>query len=104
MESKEIDHAQRASEHMEMLKDRAELRKLMRNRKPSPEEIRERMRKMYEKASAAEIGDIIPCPGCAHEHEKEYYNQKFCKERCKDFYHNVTDPERRERANEWGLD
>lgn len=49
----------------------------------------------YIKVNAqASVGSQCTCPECNKKFIKKYYQQKFCCTRCKDNYHNHTDPSR----------
>lgn len=45
---------------------------------------------IYEAAAAANVGQVIMCPGCGKEYVKGSYQQKFCshkgRDNCKDWY------------------
>lgn len=65
----------------------------------------------YDAAKAAKVGDTIECGCCGKKLTKTNYQQAFCpptgkgknkRYKCKDKYHNLTNPERADRANTWG--
>jgi hypothetical protein len=65
----------------------------------------------YHLNKAAKVGETIHCACCGKAHVKTNYQQAFCpptgkgsgkRYRCKDKYHNLTNPERAARANIWG--
>lgn len=57
------------------------------------------LKKLYELAQSAKVGDTIKCPGCCNEYVKQSYQQKFCKKRggtkCKDKYWNTVTPNKK---------
>ena len=57
---------------------------------------------LYDNASLAKVGSVIRCPVCGKKITKTTYHKKFCCMKCKDKFWNSFDPQRRERALEWG--
>lgn len=65
----------------------------------------------YSINKAAKVGDAIECACCGKKLTKKHYQQAFCpptgkgsgkRYKCKDKYHNLTNPVRAARANVWG--
>lgn len=46
----------------------------------------------YNAAKTAAVGATIACAGCAKLVVKATYHNKFCSTKCKDVYHNLTNP------------
>lgn len=63
---------------------------------------RAEMRRLYDRAREAAVGERIRCPGCGKRFRKRYHQQKFCRSRgrgnCKDYYHNSVHETRSIRA------
>lgn len=57
------------------------------------------LKKKYDFAKKANVGDIIECPSCGTKFEKKHHQTKFCKTKggtvCKDYYWNNVTPEKR---------
>jgi hypothetical protein len=57
------------------------------------------LKKLYNKAKAAKVGEAIKCPNCGTEFVKNSYQQAFCKTKgktvCKDGYWNKVTPNKR---------
>jgi len=57
------------------------------------------LKRRYQIAKRARVGEIIICPSCGTQFEKKNYQSAFCKikgkNRCKDHYWNNVDPNKR---------
>jgi hypothetical protein len=58
-----------------------------------------KIKKLYDTAKSAKVGDNCKCPSCGTEFIKTNYQQAFCKTKsgtkCKDKYWNTVTPEKR---------
>ena len=59
----------------------------------------EKLKKLYETAKSAKVGEECTCPSCGSKFIKDNYQQAFCKSKaktkCKDKYWNTVTPEKR---------
>ncbi len=62
------------------------------------------MEARYKLNKGLSVGAECTCPTCDTTFIKKSYQQAFCKTKCKDRYHNLVVPERRERAKHIELD